>query len=230
MVLDAILAILQVNIALGILYWALQAARYRDKLFEPLSRLVPDVAERDGNEEAKPLGSGLFGVAAIKDDEFPKTYYRVAKWRRLMPEKYDGDLKGTNAGLFTREPGQPGTPSKLWGTLKNWRTRMPLSYRWFRSNLDKYTVFTLNTMVPIVLMWLVVRAPDDQTYWGYFYAVILFEQVWVASNVLLGIHMFQRHSRSFAVIWQCHAGDSGSESNARREQTFGRQQVVDLPH
>ena len=92
----------------------------------------------DGNEEAKPLDSGLFGVAAIKDDEFPKTYYRVAKWRRLMPEKYDGDLKGTNAGLFTREPGQPGTPSKLWGTLKNWRTRMPLSYRWFRSDLDKY--------------------------------------------------------------------------------------------
>ena len=72
---------------------------------------------------------------------------------------------------------------------------MPVSYRWFRSDLDKYTVFTLNTMVPIVLMWLVVRAPDDQTHWGYFYAVILFGQVWVASNVLLGIHMFQRHSR-----------------------------------
>ena len=30
---------------------------------------------------------------------------------------------------------------------------------------------------------------------GCFYAVILFGQVWVASNVLLGIHMFQRHSR-----------------------------------
>ena len=72
----------------------------------------------DGDEEAKPLDSGLFGVAAIKDDEFPKTYYRVAKWRRLMPEKYDGDLKGTNAGLFTREPGQPGTPSKPGETLR----------------------------------------------------------------------------------------------------------------
>ena len=32
------------------------------------------------------------------------------------------------------------------------------------------------------------------------------------------------------LVGKCHAGDSGSESNARREQIFGRQQVVDLPH
>ena len=191
--LDVVLAMLQVNIAVGVLYWALPAARYRERLFQSISESFKNrPTETDKT-------SGLVGEL-LRDQDFSVSYHIVSNWRRALPERYDDGLEKTSAPLFSKAAAPPGdSNSRPWRErLKSWLRVLPLSYRWFRSDFDKYTVFALTSIVPIGLVWHLAFHPQmDTAGWFGIYVVLAVGQTFAVANVLSGVRMVNVQAKRF---------------------------------
>ena len=187
---------LQVNIALGILYWALREARYRRRLFNSIVGSFKSRPMKDWG----PVGREALGELLIGDSEFAASFHRVSSWRRALPGSYDDELEDTAARMFPRA--SPPTDSSemrrsSWRALEKWRGELPITYRWFRSDRDKHTVFAVTTIVPIILLWRIVWHPEVESLWSYAYIFLGAGQAWVAFNVWLGRHMVKVHGSEF---------------------------------
>ena len=173
---SGLLAMLQVNIALGILYIALRESRYRDKLFEV-------IAAGFRSEEISDDTVSKLDEEVTKSTDVSADYYNLAMWRGELPTEQLTTLAQTSADLFTRvvKPSRP-----------------PWEYRWFRCNGDKWTCFLFSVLIPIVLMWAVVCGEKTSfPFSQHYYDVVLVGQLSVGGHVLLGWWMVWRRGRAF---------------------------------
>ena len=132
---DELLSLLQINIALGILYIGLRGGRYRDKLLRSLAELIGNRAQQF--REA-PEYDRLAGI----DDKFQKRHHAVARWVSELPADRLADMD---------------TVTRRFATTKS----PPLLYRWFRDNWDKRICFTVLTVLGIAMSWSVVQLGED---------------------------------------------------------------------
>ncbi len=206
------LAMLQVNIAIGILYWVLPPARYRERLFR---NICESFKSRPGaSAETLMLIGDL-----LRNQEFGESYHKVSNWRRALPELYDQELENTSAGWFPRAvpPASNTSERKIRERLGAWLRTLPLSYRWFRSNLDKYTIFVVATILPIIFLWHIAAHPLQavDTWFG-IYLSLAVGQVFAVVNVLSGLRMVRVHSGSFDTALE-HVVTTVEQAGAQRE-------------
>ena len=170
---------LQVNIALGILYIALRESRYRDKLFDIV---VAGFRSQNVSERA----AAMLSQRLAKDNDFSMGYHRMAMWRgELSAHHLASVAKQPSANLF-RSVTKPQTPPKV--------------YRWYRSNNDKLACFFASVLLPIAMTWQVVLATEaNSTCSSWHYAALALGQVCVGGHVLIGRLMVWWEGRQFTV-------------------------------
>ena len=135
--LDVVLALLQISMALGILYLALPEARYRDKLYGHIAEAFKAQDDLGGDHDEVSL--------LLRRRAFNETYHRVMMWREELPNEYDDELKDTPARLFPREAGRnPETANE----------DLPREYRTFKANTDVRWCFAIAEVLPILATWL----------------------------------------------------------------------------
>ena len=202
---SALLAMLQVNIALGILYVALKESRYRDKLFgeivdaflakeldeedeedeEGQEEAVEDewnCAEDDGDRQSNDELLDIIRDRIADDNKFADDFHRLAMWRGELPVGELERSRGTLADLMSV-------------TIPK---RAPWDYRWFRCNGDKFVCFFSAVILPIPLLWaLVLPYPPVSENRVLYDAAVAFGQVCIAGHVALGRCMVWRHVRKF---------------------------------
>ena len=168
---DELLSLLQINIALGILYIGLRGGRYRDKLLRSLAELIGNRAQQF--REA-PEYDRLAGI----DDKFQKRHHAVARWVSELPADRLADMD---------------TVTRRFATTKS----PPLLYRWFRDNWDKRICFTVLTVLGIAMSWSVVQLGEDALrppFLGIMYGLIASGQVLIALHVVVGSWMVSHYS------------------------------------
>ena len=168
---DELLSLLQINIALGILYIGLRGGRYRQKLLRLLAKLIDHRAQQF--REA-PEYDRLAGV----DDKFQKRHHAVARWVSELPADRMDDIDAVTRRFATTK-------------------RPPLLYRWFRGNWDKRVCFTVLTILGIAMSWSVVYLGDDvlgSPALRIMYGLIALGQVLVSFHVVVGSWMVSHYS------------------------------------
>ena len=135
------LTMLGVNVGIGFVYYALPAARYREKLFggivESLKREGNAVNTKEQPSDV-PAEKGWLATALTQDKALADSYHCVAKWLGEMPRRFGEETAGTIADLVV--------PSKR-------PIGLPRRYTWFKRNLDKWVCLALCTVLPILLLW-----------------------------------------------------------------------------
>ena len=175
--LDVVLSLLQVNVALGILYIGLEAARYRNKLHRNIvsavGRQTPESEQFDANS---------FKAKILDDETLTSAYRYVSTWLVRLPSEYADQIKDTPVWALMRNI----EPSK----------KAPKPYNWYRSNWDRRSTFAICTMLSIAntfaLLWLPLSCIKPATYF-----VIFLGLAWVSGNVALGEWMSSSHSGKF---------------------------------
>ena len=171
---DELLSLLQINIALGILYIGLRGGRYRDKLLRSLAELIGNRAQQF---REVPEYDRLAGI----DDKFQKRHHAVARWVSELPADRLADMD---------------TVTRRFATTKS----PPLLYRWFRDNWDKRICFTVLTVLGIAMSWSVVsvvQLGEDALrppFLGIMYGLIASGQVLIALHVVVGSWMVSHYS------------------------------------
>ena len=166
---DLLIALLQVNIASGFFYVGLQAARYRNRLYDRIVDLF--------NSKFSIYRSSLperYSRQLRTDGEFSQAHYKVAMWIIELPSEYDSRLR--------RRIKKPFTGAQNTGQL-------PKIYRWYKSNYDRWATFALCSVVPILLIWyLALRGENDlSTSMTWVIIVTIFlGHVCAMSHVLIG--------------------------------------------
>ena len=168
---DELLSLLQINIALGILYIGLRGGRYREKLLRALAELI-------GNREQQFREAPEYDRLAGIDDKFQKRHHAVARWVSELPADRMDDMDAvTRRFATTKKP--------------------PLLYRWFRGHWDKRVCFTVLTILGIAMSWSVVYLGDDAlcspSSW-IMYGLIALGQVLIAFHVVVGSWMVSHYS------------------------------------
>ena len=127
---DVTATLLEVSVALGILYATLPAARYRDKLYDEIAKCLGKFAER-----------GIDGASyhsLVRDDGVFGEHHRyVSMWVGELPADRFGDAKRALA---------PHMGKRNSGTL-------PWAYRWFKCNGDRWVVVILSTALSAAALW-----------------------------------------------------------------------------
>ena len=93
---DALLATLQINIALGILYWALKDSRYRDELFDRIVEAIEELKAPAKKADDEELHASLLKT----NRKFTVDHHTVSMWRTELPERYDSSI--TNSSVTGR--------------------------------------------------------------------------------------------------------------------------------
>ena len=128
--LDVVLSLLQVNVALGILYIGLEAARYRNKLHRNIvsavSRQTPDSGQFDGDS---------YKAKVLDDEDLTDAYRYVSTWLAHLPSEYADQIKDTPVWV-------------LMGNIENYKPA-PRLYNWYRRNWDRRTTFAICTILSI---------------------------------------------------------------------------------
>ena len=167
---------LEVSIAVGVLYVSLPAARYRDRLFDTI--VAGFKAENDFDiKKAKPELEGLRN----RDIDVSNDSFFLAMWLGELPPGRLEELEGTSADLFA-DATRPSDPPKL--------------YLWFRANLDKISSAALCVAIPIAMRWLSSWFPEIFSR-GCYDAVLVLGQLFVGTQVILGIWMVRQQSQAF---------------------------------
>lgn len=185
---DELLSLLQINIALGILYIGLRGGRYREKLLRSLAELIESKIERlsTATEYDRLAGS---------DEKFQKRHHTVARWIPELPADRIADID---------------TVTKRFGTTR----KPPMLYRWFRGNWDKHICFTVLTILGIIMTWTAANLGNSalsQPILGIMYGLIALGQFLVSLHVVAGSWMV-RHYRD-----QCKKALNYLETETRAE-------------
>ena len=162
--------LLQISIALGILYIGLQAARYRNRIYEGVvSAILAQMEALDADDLAAPE----YKDRLAQDSKLSAAHHRVSMWLGELPKAYSEQLKATVADSFSDS------------TRKD---RAPRVYRWFKFNADRFCVFLLSSFVPILLTWELAFPAAGYTH-AQMFGYALFGQAFVAGHVAVGWFM-----------------------------------------
>ena len=167
---------LEVSIAVGVLYVSLPAARYREKLFDAIV-----AGFRAENTIVSRRTKAALDRLRSTESPISNDFFVLAMWCGELPPGRRNDVKGTAADFFAdvTDPSRP-----------------PWSYLWFRANLDKTFSALFAVAVPIAMRWLSSWYPEIVPQDCYNNALV-FGQAFVGVQVLLGTWMVQQQSRIF---------------------------------
>ena len=176
--LDILLSMMQINIALGILYIGLGVSRYRNRLHEAI---VASIHARVGTRDDST--ASIYAQMLDDDDEFREKHDKVSLWIGELPDRYSNQLVGTSAGLFSTKTEGVQVP--------------PKPYRWYKFNLDRWITFIIASVIPIGLTWYLAVCPSNPPP-GIIYPVLAIGQVLVAGHVLAGWWMVRHYRDDFS--------------------------------
>ena len=162
--------LLQISIALGILYVGLQAARYRNRIYEGVVSAILAQTEALDADDLAALG---YKDRLSQDSKLSTAHHRVSMWLGELPRAYSEQLKDTVADSFSDSRRKDGAPCV---------------YRWFKSNADRFWVFLLSSIVPILLTW-ELAFPFAGLAHSQMFNYALFGQGFVAAHVAVGWSM-----------------------------------------
>ena len=132
---SALTDVLQVNVALGILYIGLKRFRLRNELYAKVVRTVNENNFGDISQSSD--ADSLFRT----DREFSEAYHKIVEWIRELPINYQNKLKNINENLLQPEDAA--------------RTRtLPLRHRWILSGGDRIAVWLLTLLLSMAGVWL----------------------------------------------------------------------------
>ena len=185
--LDILLSMLQINVALGILYIGLEVARYRKRLIAQLETIKQNevdllVLDADGNLSDSRLNaySNLLG----RDSNFGKAHYYLCTWVCELPVRQDMDSGELEADLFSQAERMP---------------KPPRLYRWFKGDLDRWTTFVVTSLIPIGLTWGLVIHPDYiLKFQSSVYVALIVGQACVVAHVVAGWLMVKHYIKKFS--------------------------------
>ena len=117
--LETLLAWIQINVAAGLLYIGLPAARHRNKLLDAIAERLE--AESFEDEE---LWSRNSYLDLLRGPKFQKAHNLVATWFSELLESKTSKLSAVTAQFFAPQS-------------EDGANKPPYSYLWFKNNLDK---------------------------------------------------------------------------------------------
>ena len=168
----SLIAVAQINVALGILYINLKELRFREAIYENIFQLLEacrfgDLYKHESGEKAR---LKLFDSVP----EFSKHYHRIRAWILELPAAYQEQMPDVILALRQELP-----------TSKEVRENSLLKrHRMFRKNKDKLWVWRGTILPSLAVLWMCVFSSDYGVFllavllvgWGqivliYFYAV-----------------------------------------------------------
>ena len=156
--------ILQVNIALGILYVGLKEFRFREKLFSKIAETISDYDFVSLLREQNRLG-----ILFSSSEKFSEHFHIILKWIRELPDDYRLKIKGIETCSIPES--QPGKTTQASLRL----------HRWFLKNRDKYLAWYATIIPSLLTIW-----------WAYFFGTINQEiglSVAVVGELVLVVHV-----------------------------------------
>lgn len=129
-----LISILQLNVAMGILYAALPKFRFREDLYNNVVKLI-NLRKFFKNTDPEDADS-----LAGRNDYYGKPYRYIRRVSQGLPPDYQGKLEG-----FENFPKY--TPSKL--SILLWS----LWHIWYEKNIDKFFVWLLSIITPFLILW-----------------------------------------------------------------------------
>lgn len=180
-----LLCMLQINVALGILYIGLQPARYRNRIYKNI------VVECIGNADTlRQLGGSTkhkdgYNSKVAGDTNLSNCHHTVAMWVGELPEAYRKDLPSDMPTNINRHDS---------GTLEV----PPWDYRWFKSNFDGNVIIFMCSIIPIIYLWLLL--PLQDLCWWIISGYVLFfiGQCLIIFNIWFGNRIATNYSEKFA--------------------------------
>ena len=170
---DALIALMQLNVALGCLYNGLEVARYRTKLYRAIAESVDSVPEY-----ADVVDNLNSNSSFANNSELSECHHAVRRWVYELPAEYQKRIEQIEKWNFEG----PTSPEKL-----------PSIYRlYFGKNYDKVLVWTLSVVTPLSLIW-AAYFNVDVFKWGW--TITLIGQLAPLVNVWFGRQMITTVSR-----------------------------------
>ena len=171
---SALLAMLQINIALGILYVALRESRYRDKLFDGIENAFrnENMREEGNDDDVRDDDVAVeLRERMVRDSQVSTDYHSLAMWYGELSEDRRNRIVGTSADLI--EITDPGKPPRV--------------YRWYRWHGDKIACFLLTVLIPIGMLWTLIfgSGSKQEVATGYYWALGI-GQMSIAGHVMVG--------------------------------------------
>ena len=187
-VLDILLSMLQINVALGILYIGLEVARYRKRLtaqLEEIKQTEVDILVLDADGKLSETRLKAYRNLLGRDSDFGTAHYYLCTWIGELPVRQDVDSGEPEAELFSQVERVP-EPPRL--------------YRWYRGDLDRWTTFVVTSLIPIGLTWGLVMYTDDiLKFHSWVYVFLIAGQSLVAAHVIAGWLMVRHYTKKFSV-------------------------------
>ena len=159
--------LLQISLALGLLYLGLQSARYRGRLHD-------QIVESLNAEGARTLSisRGAYARFVIRGPIRLEAHKTVLMWIKVLPTDHLLQLEGNLAEVFLRidKAAQP-----------------PRWYRWYAWNGDLYFTFAVSVLLPIVMFWYIALCgyPPWLPRWASWLLIAL-GQVNVGTHIFVG--------------------------------------------
>jgi hypothetical protein len=143
----ALVALCQVNVALGVFYVGLREARYRNKLYAEIVTIF--------NARLGALGMdgrvSRFPDFCFMDSKFAKMHHFVMEWIRELPEDFKEKL--TEISKWQTPSGQAriSESSDLWSRVK---------HIWFKTHGDKWVIWLLTITPALTIIWCFLIRPS----------------------------------------------------------------------
>ena len=133
--LSLLVALLQVNIASGFFYVGLQTARYRSRLYAH----IVDVFNSKFSEVIEELWLKEYDRRRKADKQLSDLHFMAAKWLIELPHEFKSQLK--HQQIRENFEGAQNTD------------KLPIIYRWYSSNGDRWATFIICSVIPIIFLW-----------------------------------------------------------------------------
>ena len=175
--LATIVAILQVDIALGILYVGLKEFRFREKLHHNIATAISD-----SGFVTLARSNTLLGKLFAEDNEFSRHYHTVREWILELPDSDRQKIERIDElNIALNRPERPVSPSIQ-------------RDKWFLRDRDKRMVWAVVIVPSLAVMWLLVffQAGGTQVL-GVITGIL--GQLVLARNVFLGRVLARRAER-----------------------------------
>ena len=168
-----IIAIVQINIALGILYVGLPKFRFRDNIYNDIVNILNANPFVDLIEERR----DRFERLLMTDSEFSGHYHDLRIWLRKLPDYFRDKIQGSERFKIMQHEHAP-------------RSRLDHAERgfwWFEVNGDKKTVWISSIIPSIFLLWWMLL--DEGMNYEYLPFPCFLIQIVLLSNAYLGYRL-----------------------------------------